>query len=487
MRVLLVQSYLGRTGVSEQLVFPIGLCCVATALLRAGHETRIVDLNAEREPGEDAMERLKGEIRDFGAEVVGVSLRNLDSTTRKAPVVFHSWLRPTLAAIRQAAPEATAVLGGPGFTQAAATLIERHPFDFGVQAEAEITFPELLSKLDRPAGVPGLWYRDDAGRVAFSGEAPLPDFSALPSPRRDLVDWEIYRKAETRGGIVLDVGVETTRGCPRRCAYCNYPKLNGRVLRKKPPEVVADEVEALVRDFGVRQFTFTDSRFNEDPAHARAVCEALEARHLPVRWVAWLGFSGLDEDLLRAMRAAGCQRVSFSPDGLLAPSLDRMGKDTTTEQIAASVRAVARVGGIRANWSFFCTPPSTSVAEQFALLAWYAWIHATLKGRGRMTLTWCRVEEGTRFAEIAAEDGVLEPGTDMLPEDPEALRRLFYVPPGFARWSDFWDRFLDAEMQGRVVLGRMSRPLRRFGLRDLTPAHLRGRPGPAGGPVPRPR
>jgi anaerobic magnesium-protoporphyrin IX monomethyl ester cyclase len=474
MRVLLVQSYLGKTGVSEQLVYPIGLACVASALDRAGHEPRIVDLNVEREPKEDAMERLKSEIRAFGAEVVGVSVRNLDSTTRKAPAVYHTWLRPTLAAIREAAPGAPAMLGGPGFTQYAATLMERHPYDFGVMGEAETVLPDLLGRIGSPRKVPGVWFRDRTGKPRFSAQAPLPAFAALPSPRRDLVDWDLYRTAAARDGIVLDVGVESSRGCPRRCAYCNYPLLNGPILRKKPPEVVAEEVETLVRQFGVRQFTFTDSRFNGDPAHAHAVCEAIAARLLPVRWTAWLGFSGLDIDLLLAMRNAGCRQVSFSADGLLQPSLDRLQKDTTTAEIEASVRMVRKVHGLHANWSFFCMPPATSREEQRQLLRWYAWIHGTLPGRGRMTLTWCRVEENTRLAEIAAEEGILAPDTDLLPEDPGKLSSLFYVPPGFERWSDFWDRFLDAEIQGRLLAARATRPLRRFGFRDLTPGHLRG-------------
>jgi len=294
------------------------------------------------------------------------------------------------------------------------------------------------------------------------------------------VDWEPYRRLEREAGWPLDVGVESTRGCPRRCAYCTYPYLNGHLLRRKPAGVVADEVEALHATWGVDRFTFTDSRFDEDPAHARAVCEALAARRLPVRWTAWLGFSGVDAGFLRLMREAGCDRVAFSPDGLLQPSLDRLGKDTTTAAVAATVRAVRRVPGLHASWSFFATPPSTSRREQAALAAWYAWIHGTLPGRGRMTLTWCRIEEGTRFAAIAREDGVLPEGTDLLPEDPADLARLFYVAPGFERASRAWDRFLDAEMAARAVAGRLTAPLRRFGVRDLTPPHLRKGRGAGG-------
>lgn len=474
MRVLLVQSWLGRRGVSDLLVFPVGLSCVASALERAGHEARVVDLNVG---GDDPWSRLEQELRAWRPDAVGVSQRNIDSTTRKAPHVFHTALRPTLETIRRVAPGIPAILGGPGFTQAARTFMERYGFDYGIQAEAEDALPALLAALDAPARVAGTWWRTEEGTVQYAGHRPMPAFDALPFPRRHHVDWGLYRAEEQERGLLLDVGVETTRGCPRRCAYCNYPFLNGQVLRRKPPEVVADEVAYLVSEFQVRAFTFTDSRFNEDPAHARAICEALLRRRLPVRWVAWLGFRGVDREFLELMREAGCHRVAFSPDGLLQPSLDRMRKDTSTAEIAATVRAVGAVRGLKASWSFFATPPATSRREQLALLQWYAWIHGSLRGRGRMTLSWCRVEEGTHFERIAREDGVLPGAVDLLPDDPADLDRLYYVPPGFEGWSRFWDGFLEAELRGRALAGRLTRPLRRFGVRDLTPGHLRGGPG----------
>lgn len=482
MRVLLVQSYLGRKGVADQLVFPIGLSCVATALEAAGHEPWIVDLNAG---DEDPFTRLRREIRDYQPDAIGVSLRNIDSTTRKAPYVYHTQLRPTLDAIREAAPGVPTVLGGPGFTQSAAVFMQRYGFDFGVKSEAEETFPRLLANLDHPERVPGVFHRVD-GRPVFTGDAPMPDFSKLPYPKRHFVDWELYRAEERRRGIFLDIGIESTRGCPRKCAYCNYPYLNGVKLRRKPPEVVVDEIEYLQNTFGVNQFTFTDSRFNIHVKHARAICEEILRRGVKVRWVAWLGFRKLDADLLRLMREAGCYRVAFSPDGLLQPSLDRMRKETQTREVLNSIEAVRKVPGLKSSWSFFAVPPSTSHKEQLAYLAAYAYIHGALLGRGRMMLNWCRVEEHTHFERIAREDGVLPDDAELLPEDPADLERLFYEAPGFEGWSRFWNAFLDAELKSRVIAGRAAHALKRLGfrVRDLTPNHLKGTPPPPVYPTP---
>lgn len=469
MRVLLLQSFLGRLGVADQLVFPIGLSCVATALAKAGHEPWIVDLNV----GGDPWVRLAAEIVRFKPDVIGVSQRNIDSTTRKAPFVYHTQLRPTLEIIRQYAPEARTVIGGPGFTQTSAELFRRYAFEFGLKSEAESSMIALLESLDSPERVPGLYWRRD-GEVRYNGDAEMPHFEALPMPNRSFVDWEVYRKEEKARGLVLDIGIETTRGCPRKCAYCNYPALNGVKLRRKPPALVVDEIEYLMRDFGVEHFTFTDSRFNENIRHATEICEEILTRGVKIHWTAWLGFRRCSAEFLALMRRAGCVRVAFSPDGLLQPSLDRMQKEISTAEILDTVRAVRAVPGLKASWSFFATPPDTSIKEQFAYLGAYAWIHATLPGRGRMMVGWCRVEERTRFQTIAEEDGVVGPEAELLPEHAEGLEQLFYVAPGFEAWSGFWNGFLDAELVLRAAAGKATAPLRRFGFRNLTPRHMRG-------------
>ena len=450
MRILLVQSYLGQLGVADQLVFPIGLACVATALEEAGHEPWIVDLNVG---DEDPHQRLRRELERFEPDAVGVSLRNIDSTTRKAPVVFHTVLRQTLATVRAWRADVPTLLGGAGFTQGAASFMERYDFDFGLHGEAEQSVVELLAKLDTPQQVAGLWYRQD-GRLEFTGPAPMPPFGEMPFPKRHHLDWDLYHRAQREQGFELDIGVEASRGCPGKCAYCNYPQLNGVHVRARDPEVVVDELFYLRDELGIKTFCFTDSRFNLHWDRTQAICEQMIARGLNMPWKAWLGLRDVTPERLALMRDAGCVQVGFCPDALHQPSLDRLRKNVRTEQIGETIEAVHRTPGMRATWSFFCVPPGSTRAEQLGLLRTYMRIHVGLRGRGRMFLTWCRVEENTHFETIAREDGFLREGMDLLPDDPAQLAPLFHVPPGMEHWSAFWERFLDVERLGVNALRR---------------------------------
>jgi hypothetical protein len=56
MKVFLIQAYLGRTETTGP-VFPIGLCCIASAL--EGHEVQIYDPNISDSPFSELEDRIK--------------------------------------------------------------------------------------------------------------------------------------------------------------------------------------------------------------------------------------------------------------------------------------------------------------------------------------------------------------------------------------------------------------------------------------------
>ena len=72
MRVLLVSA--NREHIPDP-IFPLGLSYIAAAAQQAGHEVGVADLCFGRQP----MDHLQRRIRAFRPEVVGVSIRNIDS------------------------------------------------------------------------------------------------------------------------------------------------------------------------------------------------------------------------------------------------------------------------------------------------------------------------------------------------------------------------------------------------------------------------
>jgi hypothetical protein len=103
-----------------------------------------------------------------------------------------------------------------------------------------------------------------AGRFEREYEGTKPDLASSPLPR-----WDLYRP-----GIALAGQVQTSRGCPFECEFCDVIQYLGRKQRWKEPEQVLRELDQLYR-MGYRNVYFADDNFTVMRRRARALLERL--------------------------------------------------------------------------------------------------------------------------------------------------------------------------------------------------------------------
>lgn len=144
------------------------------------------------------------------------------------------------------------VIGGPGVSGSPETC--RGEFDVIFLGEAELTWPRFLNEWKQ--GIHRNEYR----------QVERPDLSTSPQPRWESVSSDIqrYRLA----------GVQTTRGCPYDCEFCDVIHLFGRQPRHKPVAVVVDEVVALQK-LGAQRIFICDDDFIGDKKYAKELLRAL--------------------------------------------------------------------------------------------------------------------------------------------------------------------------------------------------------------------
>src|SRR3990170_4143996 len=214
MRVALV-----NTNRIKPPVAPIGLDYVAEALRASGHRPELLDLCWE-ERWEPAIARFLAN-GEFG--LVGVTVRNTDDCSFATRESFL----PDLAAITRCLREHTGapiILGGVGFSIMPQAVLAQCGADAGIRGEGEFALAELAGRLEKTLpwdDVPGLLVRRGGTRRATP--------RGVPDNRR-------YSR---EGG---QAGIETKRGCPRRCISCAGPLAKGRNVRVRPPRSVADEL-----------------------------------------------------------------------------------------------------------------------------------------------------------------------------------------------------------------------------------------------------
>jgi radical SAM superfamily enzyme YgiQ (UPF0313 family) len=143
------------------------------------------------------------------------------------------------------------VTGGP-YPTLCPERFEDGAFDVVFTGETEVTWPEFCR--DLLGGAPRPWYRQ-AGNIDIR-LSPLPRFDLLP-----------------RGDYLYQF-VQTTRGCPFQCEFCDIIITDGRVPRSKPVPQVLAEIETIWK-LGGRYVSFSDANFVGNTRYAEELLRAL--------------------------------------------------------------------------------------------------------------------------------------------------------------------------------------------------------------------
>ena len=303
----------------EQRVFdpmpPLGLAWIAAALRQKGHNVRIVDEQVETID-------INAWVQEMRPSVVLIG-----GTSHSR---FHAFARA--AAIRAALPETTIVYGGhhASFT-ADDTLLNVPAIDIIVHGEGEETALELVrwkeaggehSKLGK---INGIAFRRN-GTAVSTGWRPLnQNLDSLPFPARDLLHIDRYGMTMDYLGLPA-LHVMTARGCPFKCSFCSASQMYNHCYEMRSPHLVVDEVESLVKRYGIKGLKIFDSTFTINKQHVLSFCSELEQRGLVMPWECEIRVGSVDRPLLERMQKAGCYYVDIGIESAEQEVLEIMNK-----------------------------------------------------------------------------------------------------------------------------------------------------------------
>ena len=214
---------------------------------------------------------------------------------------------------------APVVVGGIFPTFAADTVVKENCVDFVCVGEGEGALVELCEKLSRNkdvSSIRNLWVKSNGNviknplrGVVNLDELPVPDFSIFEENR-------FFRPMA--GKVYRMVPIETHRGCPFTCTFCNSPASYrmydnqdaGTFFRKKSVERVYEELKFLVKKWSVEYVYFTaDTFLAMDDVKFRRFAEMYEEFRLPF----WMQTrpETLHEERTGLLKEMNCVRVSI--------------------------------------------------------------------------------------------------------------------------------------------------------------------------------
>lgn len=241
---------------------------------------------------------------------------------------------PLTRALRQTFPNLRIVWGGYFPSNHPDVVLRSGLVDFVLRGPSEVSFLELMDSLRRdgdPGSVPGVSCLRDGEPVHNPLRRPMTHPDDLPPwPYLRVGDMSKYLGRSYLGARTTSM--HTSYGCPFRCSFCAVVPIYEGGWLGRSARLVADDVEHVVRNFGVDAIQFCDNNFFTSFRRVHEFSEEVLRRGLRVSW--W-GEGRPDtllntpDEVLSAMRRAGCRMVFLGAESGSAERLRQMNKGGT--------------------------------------------------------------------------------------------------------------------------------------------------------------
>lgn len=168
----------------------------------------------------------------------------------------------------------------------------------------------------------------------------IKNIDAIPSPSRHLMQMDFYMHTKDRSPETYLYFVPkhtrvaamlTSRGCPYDCIFC-HNSWKGTPYRFNSPERVLCEIKELIKNYGIQAIFFIEDNFFANKSRVRNICELIIKENINIIWGANSRVDGIDLNIVRTAKEAGCRQITFGFESGSQKILDILNKKTTIEQ-----------------------------------------------------------------------------------------------------------------------------------------------------------
>jgi len=312
---------------------PLALVYLGAFLEENDIQVKLVDTRLYSR--DEALRRIKNYLN-------GVSLVGLSVMTRTIPdaLTISDFVKSCDNNIK-------IVWGGIHPTLLPAQTVSDKSIDFVIVGEGEVPLLGLINHLKKGKPeikeIPSLVYKQ-ANVISMNEKAPPLDVNALPFPAYHLleIDRYIVRRGYD-GEWIRTLEIQTSRGCPHRCAFCVNTIINRQIYRMQQPTKVLNQLDKLINNFNLNHVIFLDENFFPSKKRAGAILKEL------VKYdISWIGdcradyLSAYDSSFLSLMQKSGCKRLFIGVESGSQKVLDALKKDITVEQVINAVRTCTK-------------------------------------------------------------------------------------------------------------------------------------------------
>lgn len=394
---------------STEATAPLGILAVATPLIRAGYEVRIVDSTITPDFKRRVLEELADALCLAVSLVTGPMIRETVEIGRAAkrlypnlPIILGGW-HPSLL---------------PHQTLAAGFV------DVVAIGQGEDSMLEVIRHIEageHPRGVAGTGWKED-GQIEFAPRRPLKPIAELPPKAYHLADFDAYQRVCGRRWAMYT----SSLACPYSCAYCTNEGVYGRKWNALPAAQASEEMCDLASRYGLELLWVVDDNFLVDRERALAIAEGICRRGAEFEWSIQAStnlVTRLSVDEWKLMRRAGLTQVAQGADSGSEKVMRLMNKTFQRLETIYEAADLLTQAGVRPSFNMIFGFPGEGRAERRESI--------------RLVMNVCRRYPG---AEFWTNIFTPYPGAPIMER---AFELGIETPNALEGWTDFFPRYTE--------------------------------------------
>jgi anaerobic magnesium-protoporphyrin IX monomethyl ester cyclase len=179
-----------------------------------------------------------------------------------------------------------------------------------------VAVAEAVRKGESLDGIPGTWFKTPEGEIHKTLQRPLVNINEV-IPDFSLFDESRFMRP-MGGRIFKMIPVETYRGCPYACTYCNSPSQRafasentlGNFMRRKTMDTLRNELRGYMELYEPNFFFMVDDSFLARPRQEIFdFCDMYEEFKLPFYFNTRA--ENCDPEILTRLKEVNCYRMAF--------------------------------------------------------------------------------------------------------------------------------------------------------------------------------